>query len=47
MDYGFLVPGNPHDRVMLRYDVDLMQVGGGDAAEVQGCIWCCSLPRCH
>lgn len=27
MDYGFLVPGNPHDRVTLRYDVDLLQVG--------------------
>jgi hypothetical protein len=26
MDYGFLVAGNPHDRVVLRYDVDLLQV---------------------
>jgi hypothetical protein len=27
MDYGFLVAGNPHDRVPLRYDVGLLQVG--------------------
>lgn len=26
MDYGFLCPGNPHDRVTLRFDVDLLQV---------------------
>jgi hypothetical protein len=33
MDYGFMVPGNPHDRVTLRYDVDLLQVGWG-------VVWC-------
>ncbi|GFH20538.1 NADPH:adrenodoxin mitochondrial isoform X1 [Haematococcus lacustris] len=27
MDYGFLQPDNPHDRVQLRFDLDLIQVG--------------------
>mmetsp|Transcript_24988 Transcript_24988/g.54325 ORF Transcript_24988/g.54325 Transcript_24988/m.54325 type:complete len:401 (+) Transcript_24988:697-1899(+) len=27
MDYGFIVPDNPHDRVQLRFDVGLLQTG--------------------
>ena len=26
MDYGFIIPDNPHDRVQLRFGVDLVQV---------------------
>lgn len=26
MDYGFIIPNNPHDRVALRFDVGLVQV---------------------
>eukprot|EP00955_Chlamydomonas_euryale_P079882 363353-Chlamydomonas_euryale.AAC.17 len=26
MDYGFVVPNNPHDRVTLRFGIDLLQV---------------------
>lgn len=26
MDYGFMVPSNPHDRVTLRFDPGLLQV---------------------
>lgn len=28
MDYGFVVPDNPHDTVQLRFDVGMLQVGG-------------------
>lgn len=28
MDYGFIIPDNPHDRVQLRFGVDLLQVNG-------------------
>lgn len=31
LDYGFVVPGNPHDAVTLRYDVGLLQVRRGQA----------------
>lgn len=27
MDYGFVAPNNPHDRVALRFDVELIKVG--------------------
>jgi histone-lysine N-methyltransferase SETD3 len=26
MDYGFVIPGNPHDRVALRFDMNLLNV---------------------
>lgn len=26
MDYGFVIPDNPHDRVALRFDMDLINV---------------------
>jgi histone-lysine N-methyltransferase SETD3 len=26
MDYGFVVPGNEHDRVALRFDIELVKV---------------------
>ena len=29
MDYGFLVPQNPHDRVQLRFTPELLQVWPG------------------
>jgi histone-lysine N-methyltransferase SETD3 len=28
MDYGFVVPGNEHDRVALRFDIELVKVRG-------------------
>ncbi len=27
LDYGFLVDGNPHDTVQLRFDLGLLEVG--------------------
>jgi histone-lysine N-methyltransferase SETD3 len=27
MDYGFILPSNPNDRVALRFDTDLLEVG--------------------
>jgi hypothetical protein len=29
MDYGFMIPENPHDRVAVRFDVGLLNVSGG------------------
>lgn len=26
MDYGFVIPGNPHDKVALRFDMNLINV---------------------
>jgi hypothetical protein len=28
MDYGFVIPDNPHDRVALRFEMDLVNVSG-------------------
>jgi hypothetical protein len=39
MDYGFVIPDNPHDRVALRFDMDLINVSG------QGYISACTAVR--
>lgn len=28
MDYGFVIPSNPHDRVALRFEMNLLNVSG-------------------
>jgi hypothetical protein len=38
MDYGFILPGNPNDRVALRFDIDLLEVGRGSTGGPV-CVW--------
>lgn len=40
MDYGFVIPGNPHDRVALRFDMNLINVC---AEQETDALWCCLL----
>jgi hypothetical protein len=34
MDYGFVIPSNPHDRVALRFDLALLDVSKGAALQL-------------
>jgi hypothetical protein len=43
MDYGFIIDGNPHDRVTLRFDIDLMQVSSSSS---HLCCWGCLCVQC-